>query len=303
MKVVVAGLGIQGKKRTSVAGAEVAATVDPIQQGADFRKLEDVPLDRYQAVLACVPDSEKIPLLRYALSNGKHVLVEKPLLAENVDDLVELQRCARSKGLSCYTAYNHRFEPHIVHLRGLIASGRLGRIYSAKFFYGNGTARDARNSPWRDQGAGVLPDLGSHLLDMVLFLFGEVAGECKAWRADRFENRAFDRFMFGFHGDLPIDCEMSMLSYRNTFLADVYGEMGSAHINCLCKWGPSTLTIRKRVLPSGRPDEESTTLVSADPTWAAEYDYFRSLCPSGTNNLSNDRWIQAKLDEILASIS
>jgi hypothetical protein len=86
-------------------------------------------------------------------------------------------------------------------------------------------------------------------------------------------------------------------------LADVYGELGSAHINCLCKWGPSTLTIRKRVLPSGRPDEESTTLVSADPTWAAEYDYFRSLCPGGTNNLSNDRWIQTKLDEILKSIS
>jgi predicted dehydrogenase len=222
---------------------------------------------------------------------------------ENVDDLLELQRCAESKRLSCYTAYNHRFEPHIVHLRGLIASGRLGRIYSAKFFYGNGTARDARNSAWRDQGAGVLPDLGSHLLDMVLFLFGEVAGRCKAWRADRFENRAFDRFMFGFHGELPIDCEMSMLSYRNTFLADVYGELGSAHINCLCKWGPSTLTIRKRVLPSGRPDEESTTVVSADPTWAAEYDYFRSLCPSGTNTLSNDRWIQARLNEILKSIS
>jgi len=303
MKVVVAGLGIQGKKRTAVAGADVAATVDPVQQDADFRKLEDVPLDRYQAVLACVPDSEKIPLLRYALSQGKHVLVEKPLLVENVDDLLELQRCAESKRLSCYTAYNHRFEPHIVHLRGLIASGRLGRIYSAKFFYGNGTARDARNSAWRDQGAGVLPDLGSHLLDMVLFLFGEVAGRCKAWRADRFENRAFDRFMFGFHGDLPIDCEMSMLSYRNTFLADVYGELGSAHINCLCKWGPSTLTIRKRVLPSGRPDEESTTVVSADPTWAAEYDYFRSLCPSGTNTLSNDRWIQARLNEILKSIS
>lgn len=303
MKVVVAGLGVQGKKRIAVARADVAATVDPIQQEADFRKLEDVPLNRYQAVLACVPDSEKIPLVRYALSNNKHVLVEKPLLGENVDDLVELQHCAQSKGVSCYTAYNHRFEPHIVHLRGLIASGRLGRIYSAKFFYGNGTARDARNSPWRDRGGGVLPDLGSHLLDIVLFLFGEVPGPCKAWRADRFENRAFDRCMFGFHGDLPIDCEMSMLSYRNTFLADVYGELGSAHINCLCKWGPSTLTTRKRVFPSGRPDEESTTLVSADPTWAVEYDHFRSLCQSGTNNLSNDHWIQSRLDEIAASIS
>jgi predicted dehydrogenase len=303
MKVVVAGLGIQGKKRIAVAGADVVATVDPIQPEAQFSKLEDVPLDRYEAVLACVPDAAKFSLLRYALSHGKHVLVEKPLMAANMADLEELQQCAQSRRVSCYTAYNHRFEPHIRSLRGLIESGRLGRIYSAKFFYGNGTARDARNSPWRDQGDGVLPDLGSHLLDMVLFLFGEVEGACNAWRADRFENQAFDRVVFGFRGPLPIDCEMSMLSYRNTFLADVYGELGSAHIDCLCKWGPSTLTTRKRVLPSGRPDEESTTLVSADPTWASEYDHFRSLCQSGGNNLSNDRWIQARLDEVSASIA
>jgi predicted dehydrogenase len=298
MRVVVAGLGVQGKKRIAVAGPDVAATVDPVQPGADFKRLEDVPLDSYQAVLACIPDAAKMSLLRYALSHGKHVLVEKPLLAENPDDLLQLQRCAETHGVTCYTAYNHRFEPHLANLHGLIASGRLGRIYSANFFYGNGTARDVRNSSWRDQGDGVLPDLGSHLLDMVLFLFGQVDGPCKVWRSDRFENRAFDRFIFGFHGSLPIDCEVSMLSYRNTFLADVYGELGSAHINCLCKWGPSTLTVRKRVLPSGRPDEESTTLVSADPTWSIEYHHFLSLCQTATNNLCNDRWIQARFDEI-----
>jgi predicted dehydrogenase len=303
VKVVVVGLGIQGKKRLAIAGVDVAATVDPVKPEAQYKCIEDVPRGNYDGALVCTPDAAKLPILRYLLEHGKHVLVEKPLLGETPEDLPELEMLATSRGAVCYTAYNHRFEPHIVNLRNILNSGRLGRIYSARFFYGNGTARDARNSPWRDKGFGVLPDLGSHLLDTVLFLFGPVEGDCRMWRADRFENRAYDRYLFGFHGPLPVDCEMTMLSWRNTFHADVYGELGSAHIYCLCKWGPSTLTVRRRVLPSGRPDEEASTLVCADPTWAIEYEHFKSLCQSPCTNIGNDMWIQSRLQELMAASS
>ena len=303
MKVVVVGLGIQGKKRLAIAGVDVAATVDPVKPEAQYKCIEDVPRGNYDGALVCTPDAAKLPILRYLLEHGKHVLVEKPLLGETPEDLPELEMLATNRGAVCYTAYNHRFEPHIVNLRNILNSGRLGRIYSARFFYGNGTARDARNSPWRDKGFGVLPDLGSHLLDTVLFLFGPVEGDCRMWRADRFENRAYDRYLFGFHGPLPVDCEMTMLSWRNTFHADVYGELGSAHIYCLCKWGPSTLTVRRRVLPSGRPDEEASTLVCADPTWAIEYEHFKSLCQSPCTNIGNDIWIQSRLQELMAASS
>ena len=303
MKVVVVGLGIQGKKRLAIAGVDVAGAVDPVQPEAQYKYIEDVPRGDYEGALVCTPDAAKLPILRYLLEHGKHVLVEKPLLGETPEDLPELEMLATSRGAVCYTAYNHRFEPHFINLKNLLNSGRLGRIYSARFFYGNGTARDARNSPWRDKGFGVLPDLGSHLLDTVLFLFGPVEGDCRMWRADRFENRTYDRYLFGFHGPLPVDCEMTMLSWRNTFHADVYGELGSAHIYCLCKWGPSTLTVRRRVLPSGRPDEEASTLVCADPTWAIEYEHFKSLCQSPCTNIGNDIWIQSRLQELMAASS
>jgi scyllo-inositol 2-dehydrogenase (NADP+) len=303
VRVVVVGLGIQGKKRLAIAGKEAVGTVDTVHPQADYKSIQDVPLDGYDAALVCTPDAAKLPILRYLLDHGKHVLVEKPLLGDHPDDLPQLDALARRRGAVCYTAYNHRFEPHFVNLKNVLDSGKLGKIYSARFFYGNGTARDARNSPWRDQGFGVLPDLGSHLLDTILFLFGPVEGGCRPWRTDRFENRAYDRFLFGFHGPLPVDCEMTMLSWRNTFHADIYGELGSAHIECLCKWGPSTLTVRRRVLPSGRPDEEATTLVCADPTWAIEYDHFRRLCESPATNIQNDIWIQSKLRELMAAVS
>jgi hypothetical protein len=78
----------------------------------------------------------------------------------------------------------------------------------------------------------------------------------------------------------------------------VIGEQGSAHVDCLCKWGPSTLTVRNRVLPSGKPDERVVTLEQRDPTWVAEYDYFKALCARGGTNIDNDIWINSTLKAV-----
>jgi len=299
LRVIVVGLGIQGKKRRAIAGSEVVATVDPVHPEAQFQSVEDVPAADYDAALVCTPDSAKLPLLRYLLELGKHVLVEKPLLGENPGDLESLDELASSRNAVCYTAYNHRFEPHLMNFARIFNEGVLGKVYCARFFYGNGTARDVRNSPWRDRGFGVLPDLGSHLLDLTLFVFGRAEGRCRRLRADCFENRSYDRYSFGLDGPMPIDYEMSLLSWRNAFHFDVYGELGSAHIDCLCKWGPSTLAVRQRVFPSGRPSEDSHTLTCADGTWAAEYEHFKTLCKAPSTNIQNDIWIQSKLQEAM----
>ena len=80
-RVVVVGLGVQGAKRRAVAGRDVVATVDPVHPDADYRALADVPLAAYDAALVCTPDDAKLELLAHLLANGKHLLVEKPLLA------------------------------------------------------------------------------------------------------------------------------------------------------------------------------------------------------------------------------
>ncbi len=130
MRVIVAGLGVQGYKRRRIAGSDFVAAVDPVNKEAQFRAIEDVPLADYDAVLACIPDEPKDDLLTYCIENGKHVLVEKPLWVKHEAQILALEALARRRGLVCYTAYNHRFEPHYVRMRDLIASGRLGRIYS-----------------------------------------------------------------------------------------------------------------------------------------------------------------------------
>jgi len=298
MRVVVVGLGIQGRKRLAIAGEEAVATVDPVQQDAAYQNIESVPIDSFDAACVCTPDEAKLDLLTYLLRHGKHILVEKPLLGDDAEDLAELRRLAQASGAVCYTAYNHRFEPHLVGLKRVLDSGEIGEVYHARFFYGNGTARDVRSSPWRDQGLGVIPDLASHMLDLCLFYFGSQLGQPRVLGQHRFENAACDHFLIGFDGTPTIVMEGTLLSWRNTFTADLLGSNGSAHVQGLCKWGPSRLVVRQRVLPSGKPPERSETLEQADPTWVAEYDHFKTLCRDGGTNIENDSWISDVIRQI-----
>jgi predicted dehydrogenase len=247
----------------------------------------------------CIPDEPKLELVTYFLSHRKHLFVEKPLFAATSVALGQVKVLAEATSTVCYTAYNHRFEPHFVRMKALIDSGRLGRIYSVRMFYGNGTARLVRDSAWRDQSAGVLPDLGSHLLDTVLFWFGRPSAPFTVFSVNRFENLAPDHVSFGSNGQPVLQMEVALVSWRNHFYCDVLAENGSAHIESLCKWGPSTFTVRNRKLPSGRPDEESVTLVQQDPTWDMEYQHFKTLCAQGVNNIDNDIWI----NDVLAGLS
>ena len=118
--------------------------------------------------------------------------------------------------------------------------------------------------------------------------------------ANCFENQAPDHVIIQSKSAKPqLIFEMSLLSWRNHFTCDVRAGKGSAHIESLCKWGPSQFIHRERVLPSGRPPEESKTLTQEDPTWALEYDYFKQLVAAGLQaDLSNDIWIYDQLERL-----
>ena len=302
MRVVIVGYGVQGRKRLRVAGADGVGVVDPVSPDADWSDIAEVSLDRYDAALVCTPDQPKIPILRHLFRHGKHALIEKPLHATSEAELSDIEALAHSTGAVCYTAYNHRFEPHYVRMRDLVCSGTLGRIYRCRMFYGNGTARLVRDTAWRDEGAGVLPDLGSHLLDTARFWFGDIGEDFRVTSVSRFENRAPDHVVITSETARPkLEFETTLLSWRNHFTCDVLAENGTAHIESLCKWGPTTFTRRTRVLPSGRPSEESVTLVQEDPTWVIEYDHFKRLVAERVPaDLSNDRWLLRVLGKLSA---
>jgi len=300
MKIAIIGLGVQGYKRIRYLKNDHIVTVDPYNLKADYKNIKKVPLEDFQAAFICAPDDQKFELALYCLKNKKHVLVEKPLLIKKDSNLKILDRVAKKNKVTLYTAYNHRFEPNFIKMKNLIASKKLGKIYLCRMFYGNGTAKLVKNSYWRNKGAGVLPDLGSHLLDTSKFLFEGNLGKFKIISANKFENSSYDHVIIGnYNCNLKIELEMTLCMWKNHFTCDVLAEKGSAHIESLCKWGPSKFIFRKRVLPSGFPIEKIHLEKKGDPTWDIEHKYFKKIIKSKKEtDLSNDFWISSEIKKL-----
>jgi len=298
VRYLLVGLGNIGKKRQTLLSDRCVATVDPFNSAAQFVAAEDCPTDAYDAVVLATPNQRKLDLLEFFLQRGKHVLVEKPLLFTDDTLAQQLSDVAQSTHTLWYTAYNHRFETLIASARDHLRSGRIGELYHARLLYGNGTVGNVVGT-WRDQGFGVLEDLGSHLLDLAADLFECGGQRFQPWSLERHEAACFDHCILA-SADGRIVLEASYLSWRNTFRIDAFGSQGSLHVEGLQKWGPSTLSLRERVLPSGAPHEVREEAPGGmDPTWQRDLAHFEDLCaaPRPATSVDNDVWISRTLME------
>ncbi len=298
MKTLIIGLGNQGKKRKKNLNLDYVASVDPFNKDAEYEKIEHVDLKIYDSVMLCVPDNKKKELIHYCLKNKKHILVEKPLNLKS-SELRYMEKLSKKNQTILYTAYNHRFEPNFINVHKYLNKKTLGKFYSCKMFYGNGTSKLVKNSRWKDSKMGVISDLGSHLLDTVNYFLKIKPKNFDLIFKKKFENKSPDHALFIYRGKSLIQLEVSLCMWRNTFKCDLIFEKGSIHVDSLCKWGPSKFTIRHRKFPSGKPREINKTVISPDPTWKKEYKYFKYLITNKINHgLSKDIWIS----EVLANL-
>ena len=283
MRCIVIGFGIQGRKRREHCGDDFAYYIDPNIKAAFHMYVGYVDLSSFDAACVCTPNVAKLEIVRFLLENNKHVLVEKPLWTNEQKEIKELQYLATENKCVLYTAYNHRFEPALEEAKSLIDSGKLGKIYHCRMFYGNGTAKLVKESPWRDSGIGIFGEIGSHLLDLTQFLFGGykwfqnvnlISSAC-------FENKTPDHIVFETsNNEFAVECEATYCSWKNTFTLDILGEKGSLRINGFCKWGGSILEWSKRIYPSGIPETKTLSWSEPDPTWSKEYKHFKFMCDS-----------------------
>jgi scyllo-inositol 2-dehydrogenase (NADP+) len=298
MRTIVIGLGVQGNKRQLFAGKDFQFSIDPLNDKATFKNLDEVDFQSFDSALLCIPDELKFDYVKKLVTNGKHVLIEKPFNLPSLQ-LKEIADLAKKTKTTVYVAYNHRFEPHWMTAKDLIENERIGKIYKLNLFYGNGTAELVKSSLWRDKDLGVIPDLASHLFDLVDFWFGLNQYDIQVLSVNKFENNAYDNAVIKLVGSPEVILEISLLSWRNNFKAELVGSEGSINLDSLCKWGPSQLTIRNRKRPSGKPDEEISTLVCSDPTWEAEYRHFVNLIDNrNLGNLESNLKISQLFDKL-----
>ena len=288
MKAIIIGMGIQGNKRKKFLKKDFIFSVDKFKK-ADFKLVNNVPINTYDTAFVCTPDSEKYKIIEFCLKNKKNVLVEKPLITESKKDLIRLENLAKKNKTVLYTAYNHRFEPNIIELKKTIKKRTLGKIFKCRIFYGNGTSYLVKKSKWRDKKLGVITDIGSHLIDICLFLFDKKVQKLRIIEINKFENKAPDHAILSLEmNGIKIELEMTLCMWKNTFTCDLIGNKGSAHLNSLCKWSKSSFLIRKRKFPSGKPLEKIKFFKRGDPTWKKENIYFKKILRNKTFHIKKD---------------
>ena len=270
-------MGVQGIKRKNILKKDYLYSVDKFKK-AHFKNIKDVPFKKYDTAFICVPDNQKYKLANFCLKNNKNVLIEKPLIFKNLKLYDNLKKLAEKKNLALYTAYNHRFEPGIKKIKNFLLKKKIGKVFHCRIFYGNGTSRLVKKSKWRDKELGVISDIGSHLLDMCMFIFDKDLTKIKLVKANKFENKAPDHSIITLkYKDVEILLEMTLCSWENTFNCDIIGSKGSLHLNSLCKWSDSTFIYKKRKFPSGKPITKKIVFPKGDPTWELEHKYMKRL--------------------------
>ena len=127
-------------------------------------------------VVVASPNRTHVPLATAALASGLHVVVDKPL-APTADEGRRLVAEARASGLLLVPFHSRRWDGDFLTLRKLLRDGALGRPlrFTSRFERWRPTPKPG----WRELGApeeagGILYDLGSHLIDQALLLFGPV---------------------------------------------------------------------------------------------------------------------------------
>lgn len=294
-RYLVVGYGNIGQRRARLLGRRCVGTVDPAVPGASHRSLDHIASGTYDAVVLATPNDVKLDYLRHFLAEGRPVLVEKPLLLQDRDAAEDLLRGARRDAI-WYTAYNHRFEPLVVRLRALLHAGGVGRVDRVRMRYGNGTVEHWRGT-WRESGAGVLEDLGCHLLDLAAFLLGDDVGGWELLDLRSVESATDDYALFR-SADRRVLLEVGTVFWKNTFEIEVHGSEGSAHLDGLDKWGRACLVQRTRVRPSGVPLQRSFTTTGPDRTWDADLAEFERRVAAGESSLGSD----LRISQALASL-
>lgn len=125
-----------------------------------------------ELVVIATPNDTHFPLAKAALEAGKHVVVDKPFTV-TLSQARELESLAKHCGRVLSVFHNRRWDSDFLTVRALINEGQLGEVCYFESHFDR--FRPQVRQRWREQGgpgSGIWYDLGPHLLDQAVLLFG-----------------------------------------------------------------------------------------------------------------------------------
>jgi predicted dehydrogenase len=179
-------------------------------------------------VLVNTPDHTHFDYTKAALEAGKHVVVEKPFIHE-VSEGEELIELARRKGKILTVFQSRRWEGDFLTIRKIIEGNLLGRLvtYEAHFDRFRNFIRDS----WKEKAglkASTLYNLGSHLIDQAIVLFGKPEAVYADIRKQRTGSEVDDLFDLNlYYNDLKVTLKSAYLVREPGPRFMVHGTEGS----------------------------------------------------------------------------
>lgn len=139
-----------------------------------YRGLDEMLADeKVELVVVNTPNTTHFDYAKKALLAGKHVIVEKPFTVR-LSEADELIRLAQQVGKKLSVFHNRRYDSDYRTIKRVLAEGWLGEVVEAEFHFDRYRAElsPKTHKELPEAGTGALYDLGSHLIDQALQLFG-----------------------------------------------------------------------------------------------------------------------------------
>lgn len=286
LRVAVIGYGLAGESFhapliAASPGLRVAAIVtsDPERSAAARSRypgatvLPSAPevwamADELDLAVVGTPNRTHVALATAALDAGLPVVVDKPL-APSADEARALIDVARRRGRLLTVFQNRRWDADFLTLRRLLDAGELGTVYrfESRFERWRPVPKPGwRQDPDPDAAGGLLYDLGSHLIDQALVLFGPVRHVHAELDQRRSGSRVDDDAFVALTHENGVRSHlwMNTIAARPGPRMRVLGSRGT-----WTKWG---LDVQEEQLRAGTAAEEDGFGVEPESRWGVFHD-------------------------------
>ena len=196
---------------------------------------ELISIKEIELIIVNTPDYLHFDHARLALEAGKHVLVEKPF-TQNYEDAIRLIELAKSKNLVLSVFQNRRWDGDFLTVKKVIKEKMLGRLVSYEAHFDRFRNYIQENT-WKEEasaGTGIVFNLGSHLIDQAVVLFGTPTAVSADIRTLRTGGKVDDYFeiQLEYSGNMNVKVCGSMLVKEPGPRFILHGTEGS-----FLKWG------------------------------------------------------------------
>ncbi|RKD89922.1 Gfo/Idh/MocA family oxidoreductase [Mangrovibacterium diazotrophicum] len=235
---------LERSKNLSAANCPEATIVRDFSEILDDQSIE--------LVIVNTPDYLHYDMCKQALLAGKHVVVEKPF-TQTVAQANELIALAKEKGLVLTVYQNRRWDGDFLTVKKLLEEQALGRLVEFESHFDR-YRNFIQPDTWKEEGidrVGVLYNLGSHMVDQVLNLFGMPKGVTAHLATLRTNGRVPDYY------DIRLQYDVFAALLKSSYLVREPGPRYSLHgtLGSFQKWGidPQEEALKAGKLPGG-PD-------------------------------------------------